>query len=59
MDLTTDETRVIAAYRAIKERGHGELTVAVRHGSLVKLWVIDKWDREDDATKKLKETAAL
>lgn len=53
--LTSDEQKVINAYRAIRAKGHGELTVAVRHGQIVKLWTIDKWDRDDDAKPKLKE----
>lgn len=57
-ELTSDEQRVITAYRAIKAKGHGELTVAVRHGAIVKLWTIDKWDRDDDGKSKLKESAS-
>lgn len=54
--LTSEEQRVIMAFRAIKEKGHGELTVALRHGQIVKLWTIDKWDRDDDGSKnQLKE----
>lgn len=58
-ELTSDEQRVLSAYRAIKAKGHGELTVAVRHGAIVKLWTIDKWDREDESKPKLKEGMAL
>lgn len=55
-ELSADELRVLMAYRFVKAKGHGELTVAVRHSQIVKLWTIDKWDREDDPSKnQLKE----
>jgi hypothetical protein len=54
-ELTSDEKKVITAYRATKAKGHGEVTVAVRHGAIVKLWTIDKWDRDDESKSKLKE----
>ncbi len=57
MDVTADELRILNAYRAVKQRGHGELTVAVRHAQIVKLWTIDKWDRDDESKPKLKEDA--
>ena len=56
--MTQDEQKVLAAFRAAKEKGHGELTVAVRHGAIQKLWVTDKWDAQDESKGKLKENGA-
>lgn len=42
--LTDDEHFVLAAYRRVKLRGHGDLEIAVFNGRLVKTYEIMKND---------------
>lgn len=51
--LDQEESKILDAFRHIRAHKHGELSVAVKNGSTVKLWTTDKWDLECNG--KLKE----
>jgi hypothetical protein len=55
--LTDDEHFVVAAYRRVKMRGHGDLEISVFNGKLVKAFEVVKNDLNKFRTA-LKEVGA-
>lgn len=42
--IDEQEYKILQAFRHIKNHRHGEMIVAVKNGSVVKVWTTDKWD---------------
>ena len=61
-NLEPDEKQVLDAYREIKRKGHGDLTmqsgehkaeISVKKGSLVKVWKTEKVDLDKTRLKEV------